>query len=355
MKFDRTKIAIEEIAVTETKQYALQNLYDGRKNPTDVPVIMRRNGYIVIDMSVPRALFGNTLEEPKLEDWDTIVAYIKRQLQYKFLFVQEKDIESAAIWYLELGKNILIPAKYCMYSLISKLGRSLTKYKTTLQRKQYVNETGYKGSKTAILTDKRDVGFYDKTTKELANGAYHNRKNKNMFAWLLEQGWQVLRYEVKMCNAATVKQTLRSFGVSPTFKAVWWSQIDNRFLAHWFEPIKQTLPPTKPKKESLMKQIHAARKANVSLNDICAKIGMDELERTFGATALKAAFITAEDKVKGKKSEVAYGALRKKRKATNRYFKDKKEYVTRHIENAITQPIPIRVNMETGEIEGVLK
>lgn len=126
-------------------------------------------------------------------------------------------------------------------------------------------------------------------------------------------------------------------------------------MAHFYEPIKQTVPPAKPPKASLMKQIHTARQANVSINDICAKLGMDVLERMFGATAVKKAFIMSVDKVKGKKAEVAYGALRKKRKVTNKHFKDKKEYVIRYIEHAITRLTPIRVNHKTGEIEGGIK
>lgn len=39
---DRTKIAVEETHVTEITQNALDNLYDGHKNPTDIPVIIRK-------------------------------------------------------------------------------------------------------------------------------------------------------------------------------------------------------------------------------------------------------------------------------------------------------------------------
>ena len=352
---DRTKIAIPEHEVEELKPLALHNLFDGRKNPTSIPIISYRCGCVVIDLIVPRALFNNNLEEPMVEDWDKIVAYIQHHCKSKFLLINSSAIAKAKVWYLELGKNILIPIKYCLYNLIKKLSKCLAKYKTTIQHKQYVNETGYKGSKTAFLIKKRDLGFYDKTAKELSNGYAYNKNNQSLFKWLLEQGWQVLRYEVKMCDSATVKQTLKAFGIKPTFKDVWDSQTNNKFLLHFFESIKQTMPPTKSKDEILMKQIHTARQADVSMLDICVKVGMDVLERTFGATDVKNAFITPSDKAKGKKAEMAYMALRKKRVKTNQFFKDKKEYVIRHIEKAITGLTPIRVNKETGEIQGVLK
>lgn len=180
-------------------------------------------------MSIPRALFRNTLEEATTEDWEKIVAYIQRHLRSKNLFVSSYDIAQAAVWYLEWGINILIPTRYCLYNLIKKLELCLEKGKTTLLHKQYISAAGYKGTKVAIVTDKRGVGFYDKTAKELANGVAYNRYNKYVFQRLLEQGYQVLRYEVKMENSATVKQTLKSFGIHPTFKAVWDNQINPKF------------------------------------------------------------------------------------------------------------------------------
>ena len=171
---DRVKLAISADQVKEMKSFALQNLYDGRRNPTHIPIISYRNGYMIIDLHVLRALFENSIEEPILDDWSLIVEYIQKYCRQKHIDVSEQVIAEAGMWYLELGINILIPIRYCLNNLISKLSKSLTKFQTTVQRKQYVNEFGCKGEETSFYIEKRSVGFYNKTAKELANVAGYN-------------------------------------------------------------------------------------------------------------------------------------------------------------------------------------
>lgn len=351
---DRTRIAIPEAEIKELRPCALACLDTTYKNPTNKPVIAYKFGCVVFDLSIPRALFDNTIEEAKDEDWDKIVNYIQKHGLSKGLIIEKTSIASAGIWYLEIGKNILIPIRYCLDSLLKKIAKCLAKRKDRIQRKQFVNETGYQGSKTAILINKRDIGFYDKTAKELSNTAAYNKSNRVLLRWLLKEGWKVLRYEVKLCRSDAIKQALRTCEIGFTFSDVWHNQADRKLLKYFFEPIEQTVPPAKSRKEILMKQIHTARLKKVSIRDICIKVGLDTLEREFGATTLKNAFVRWEDKIQGKKTEMAYIALRNKRKAINKHFKDKKEYVIDRIKKFITELEPIRINKEADIIEGVL-
>lgn len=351
---DRTRIAIPEAEIKELKPCALECLDTTYKNPTNKPVIAYKFGCVVFDLNIPRALFDNTIEEAKEEDWDKIVNYVKKNGLSKGLIIDETSIANAGIWYLEIGKNIFIPTRYCLDSLLKKIAKCLGKRKDRIQRKQFVNETGYQGSKTGILNNKRDIGFYDKTAKELSNTATYNKSNRILLKWLLEKGWKVLRYEVKLCRSNEIKRALRICEIGFTFSDVWHNQTDKKLLKYFFEPIEQTIPPAKSKKEILMKRIHTARLEKVSIRDICIKVGLDTLEREFGATTLKNEFVGWEDKIRGKKAEMAYIALRNKRKAINKHFKDKKEYVINRIKKFITELEPIRINKEADIIEGVL-
>lgn len=351
---DRVRISIPETEIQELRPRAIVNIDTTYKNPTNKPVIAYKFASVVFDMNIPRALFDNTIEEAKIEDWDKIVNYIQKYGCLNGLNIEEKSIANARIWYLEIGKNILIPNRYCIYNLLKKIAKCLVKRMEKIQTKQFVNEIGSQGSKTAILINKRDIGFYDKTAKELSNTATYNKSNRILLKWLLEEGWKVLRYEVKLCCSDMIKQALRSCKIGFTFSDVWHNQADKKLLKYFFEPIEQTVPPAKSKKEILMKQIRTARIENISMRDICIKVGLDTLEREFGATTLKNAFIGWEDKIKGKKAEMAYIALRNKRKAINKHFKEKKEYVINRIKKVITELEPIRINKETGDIEGVL-
>ena len=99
MSIDRIKIAVNLEEVKELKAGALNYPYDGRKSPTDKPVFLYRKdwGKLVVDVSVPRSLFNNTLEEATTEDMEAIVSHIQEYARERNLDISKGPIDAGVL------------------------------------------------------------------------------------------------------------------------------------------------------------------------------------------------------------------------------------------------------------------
>lgn len=354
--FDRIKIAVKEEYVKELRHGALFNLRDGRKGPTSVPVFSykREWGVLLIDISVPRTLFNNTLEEAKVEDKGKLVWAIQSYAKERDLNISNWAILNADVWYLELGKNIILSDKRSILNCLFKLGLCLAQYTNWIGKVRYYSNEGNTGYKVCLRNDSREVCFYDKTTKELVSKARYNTTNQKVFSKLLTDGYRVLRYEVKFFKAAAIKRELGFFHSGRTFDDIWNTKLIQEILTHFWEDIEDTLPYVRNRKAGLIKSIQTAVQNGVSCNDIVSKIGFDYLEQQLGATILKQLLISCKDKVTRQSRKVSYGNLRTKRSDLKSKFKTKKEYVAQKISQYLQEMKPIRFNKETDEVEGVL-
>lgn len=354
--FDRIKISVKEEYVKELRHGALFNLRDGRKGPTSVPAFSykREWGVLLIDISVPRTLFNNTLEEAIAEDKDKLVWAIQVYAKEQGLNISNWAILNADVWYLELGKNIILSDKRSIHNCLLKLGLCLAQYTNWIGKVRYYSNEGNTGYKVCLRNDSREFCFYDKTTKELVSKARDNEENKKIFGKLLTDGYKVLRYEVKFFNANTVKRELGFFHSGRTFNDIWNTKLIQEILTHFWKDIEDTLPSARSRKSGLIKSIQNAVQNGVSCNDVVSKIGFDYLEQQLGATTLKQLLISCRDKVKRKSREVSYGNLRIKRRDLKSKFKTKKEYVAQKISQYLQEIKPIHINKDTDEVEGVL-
>lgn len=356
MNIDRIKIAVELEDVQELRHGALKYVWNGQKYPTDIPVFSYRKSWevLIVDVSVPRSLFKNTLEESTAEDMDKIVAHIQKYAYERGLYIPAEAILNAEVWYLELGKNIILDSKRSLYNCLLKLGLCLVKRANYIGKTWYFTNEGNNGFKVCVRNEGREVCFYDKTTKELALRGGYNTENKKIFHKLLVDGHKVLRYEVKFYKSASVKSELKFFGSQRTFKDVWNASLVQDILTYYWEDIEETLPSVRVRKAGLIKSIQTAVQNGASCADIVSKIGFDYLEQKLGATTLKQLLMPCEAKIQGKTREVSYGTLRKKQQDIKAKFKTKREYVAQKISQYLTEMKPIRINQETGDIEGVL-
>lgn len=353
---DRIKIAVKEEYVKELGYGSLYAISDGRKLPTNKPAFNYRGkwGVVLIDISVPRTLFENTLEEATVEDKDKLVSYIQLYAKERELDIPKDVILNADIWYLELGKNIILPSKYSLHNCLIKLNKCLVKNTNWLGKVYYYDELGHTGLKVCARNKEREVCFYDKTTKEIVSRKQYNNDNQTLFTRLLEDGYKVLRYEVKFFTGSAVKRELGKFGIGRTFNDIWDKEKVQNILTHYWKDIEETLPTVRNRKAGLIKSIETAVKNKVSCFDIVSKIGVDYLTQELGATLLKQLLVPCEAKIKGKTNEVNYGSSRKNMAKLKGKFRTKKEYIAQRISQYIKEMKPIRVNKETGDIEGVL-
>lgn len=308
----------------------------------------------MIDVCIPKTLFGNSLEEVTREDLDKLVQRLQEEAEDQYgIFISQDSLFHAEIWYLEYRKNVILPIRYCLFNLLDKIALCSGWRTQDLTKVKYISREGNKGYKVALHTDDYEICFYDKTTAAIFNGT---GQDKEIFRSLFKQGFQVLSYEVKLFNKSAITRKLKPHKPlhSFTLQDVCDQGLAQQVLwSHW-EEIEKTIPMVRLSTAQLQKSIYQASLNGGSMKDILLKWGVDELERKFGSTRLKHLLVPTGSKMGNKRRENQYAALKKKRQALKSLFKNRKEYIVQKISSYLKEFKPIRYDHQTGDIQGVL-
>lgn len=355
---DRMKGSIEIAEVKELRVGSISAVMWGNsentKNPKNSPVVYFHNKMkqFVFDVAVPRALFGNNLEEAKDEDLERMLLIIQEAFNNKGLGISLESIANSNIYYVEYGKNIILPLKYCLAALFNRLNKCLVKGFNHLEYRQYI-EDGIRGYKLGIVNDGRDISFYDKTSKEIVGKSPYNAKNKCLYEKLLSERKRVLRYEITFYRTEAIKRYLSKFKkINGGFrlKDIWDSHLINQVLVSYWNEIEDNLPASMCPKEKELRQLDKALKEGVPLADAVMYKGLEYYEQQYGATVIKQLCNPIEARYKGNKSKaMQYNALKKKQKNLKTKFDIQKEYVLTKVGNAIKQFNPIRLDSTKQE------
>lgn len=245
MATDRIKVIVP---VTEVKGWSPDVIQEMKKNyckrPTIRPAFQYKWKYkaVLIDVCVPKTLFGNSLEEVAREDLDKLVQRLQEEAKEQYgICIPRDSLLYAEVWYLEYRKNVILPIRYCLMNLLDKIALCLAQRTQDLTKVKYASREGNKGYKVALHTEDYEICFYDKTTAAIFNGT---GQDKEVFRNLLKQGLQVLSYEVKMFNKPAVTRKLKPYKslYSFTFQDVCDPVLSQQvLLSHW-EHIEKTIP-----------------------------------------------------------------------------------------------------------------
>ena len=353
---DRIKGGIEPENVKEMWPGAIESLKAQRiKNPHNKPVVSyhSKKQQVVFDVAAPRCLFGNNLAEATDGDLDKLVSAIQCEFTRNGLDVPKEAIYNAQIYYLEYGKNIILPITTSMTALFKRFGKGSTKGYNVLEFHHYRKDRR-DGYKVGISLDNRDIAFYDKTTKEIVGKSLYNKENKEIYGKLLEQGKQVLRYESSFYGSSSVNANLSKFkqcGGKFTLREVWDSKLARELLVSFSNEVLNNLPPAGCSKEAELRQIKEAIRGGVSISNILIYKGLESLEKKLGANTVKEMFNPIEERYAGgKKQYMQYSAAKNKQEKLAEYFKTKRDQTIRKIKRTIKDFKPIRVDMRTQEI-----
>jgi hypothetical protein len=359
---DRIKIAVPVKAVTPLQEDAIEVLTGNKRTGPRIHPVFRNYswcGYIVIDVCVPKSLFHNSLEEHRDKCLDCLVEFLVIEAQKKNLRISHDAIRFADVWYLEYGKNIVIPKRYSIHACLDKIALALAGQHQTLSQVEYDYKTdkriGNKGYQVGFYTKEYEVYAYDKTTQAMSEKSTGN--DKEVYRMLLDKhNLQVLRLEVKFFERKNIKKHLGKLKYIHDFTLfdLFNSSFEQRVLKHFWAEVETSLPRVKYSKAKLIKQIDAAAKNNVSINDIIFKVGMDSLEHSLGRTKLKQLLVPTSAKTKSNARKVQHGDFLKKRAEIQKKFKTKKFYIASKITQYLNEFKPIWIDKENDDIQGVL-
>lgn len=165
---------------------------------------------VLIEFSAPKILLGNNLEEISESDFKKIISKLKHRLNLVGVHANENTYKTAIVSKVHFGKNIILPDKYSMESVISEL-------KTTNMGKPY-------DSTEKIMTKNRDeifhiyagtraYVFYDKIRDILNRKIKSADKHTTTYEKELVESYQlehkeILRYEYRLKHYQTVKSEI---------------------------------------------------------------------------------------------------------------------------------------------------
>ena len=345
----RVKFIIEECYIkglTRDCKYKINQDYLSTKNPGKSPVLHYRwaNKVLLFDVCVSETLFGNSFEEHNEQDINQFADCVRRYAKRKYhLAFSNQDVKNAQCWYLEYGKNIVLPVKYNQEVLLQQIGRCLAKGAQTLTNVKYYSSVGSFGREVALYTQSYEQSFYNKTAKELFIGC---KQNKTLFAVLLKKGHQVLRFEVKFFKHRFIHAALTKFkpGIHTfTLQDVWNLQLEKDYLLFKWKQIAGTIHYGSYSSASLEKAIYQAIQMNVPLKDIIYKVGLMELHKKFGATGLKRILCPTLLNPQTQKNTNQFATVKKQSQRLRGLFPYQKTYIVQRVSDTLERFIPIRI------------
>jgi hypothetical protein len=211
--------------------------------PTAMPVL-------IIEVSLPKLLFGNNLDELTEEHFDQVLDTLHQWLKNHGVLIFKEILANAPVSAIHFGKNIVLPRFVRCASII----RSLSK--VPAHGWQDVVNVDYRldGHLYKTHTNTTEFVVYDK----LKDYDKHKKSPKRSYCddydiqhelWEgLSQNRQaeLLRLELRLNTPSVIRKTLERAGLDGEdlrFKSLFNPQIAQQCLQVWWQPYRTALPP----------------------------------------------------------------------------------------------------------------
>ncbi len=199
--------------------------------------------YIIIEFSVPKLLFQNSLYEVIENDFRAVILALKERLQEMGEIVSIETLENAEVMSLHASKNIILK-EYIAISILKELRKINISKKFHLSEEQFKNG----GHILHIYTDVHSIAFYDKLfeldqgpTKAFDKDRTPSQKTLYLKIKKSNPTLEVLRIEVRLIRRPKMNSMLKKLGFkeNPTLKDVFKKDVCQKIvLFYWEEIIK---------------------------------------------------------------------------------------------------------------------
>lgn len=194
-----------------------------------------------IEFSAPKIVFGDNLHEITEDDYSKLRTTLLSRLHLMgFDFISPEDINNATVSRLDVCKNVIFSSRAAMIMVINALKKANLGGEFTPFEKSYLGG----GYAIGFSLKNEEISVYDKG-EDLRRARKSKSKARDEDAFFeggIKGEWKngsVLRIEVKMNNAGTIRRRLKSVGLevssesitlSSIFKGnIWKLLLNNRF------------------------------------------------------------------------------------------------------------------------------
>lgn len=187
---------------------------------------------VVIQLSVPKYLFGTNIYEVSDLDLDTYAAKLALDLEKAGILTSTDAIKSSLIKRVDFCRNIPFLGEVNAYlSALSKVSKGL---KTDTEDISYKNLNTRDGHQIVVGNKSFRSTVYDKLAE--ASRDQCNQAALDEFQMQFPQH-ALLRLEHALENSKAVKRFLHGYEVEPTLKSVWSSELAQKILQKAFREI----------------------------------------------------------------------------------------------------------------------
>lgn len=207
------------------------------------------NGYLTLRFSAPRLIYGSNLFEIEENDFDKVVKALIDKLRFAGISVLEKDIRNAVIWECHTCQDFNMNNTIGVAQTLQNFNKLLFSKKLDNSITEYLHDDIEKGNliegkKFGLMCKSYEVCFYDKY-KQICQ----DQKSREFAESIKKQTGidEVLRFEYRLYNSASVKKALADCGMSRnlTFEQIFKREVVKKLNEHmWnklFESKMQTI------------------------------------------------------------------------------------------------------------------
>ncbi len=198
---------------------------------------------IKIELSLPKLLYLNNLDELEDKDFGKIIKALQERLTEMGIIISKKDIRQAQVSSIHFSKNILLEDGYTCNYLISEMNKVNLNKNLDFAKVRYIND----GQSLYAHATSHQFVIYDKISdlnkdKKRAIDKDQTTYQKHLFNKLSKNKVQeILRFEVRLTQKAKMNKTLESCGFkkNPLFKDIFKKEISKKVvIGYWQKLIK---------------------------------------------------------------------------------------------------------------------
>jgi len=204
-------------------------------------IIKRANRiYLKVELSVPKLLFGNNLDEIKESDFEEAVSKLRKVIEQKGVRLWTHEIEKAEVLRFDPSKNIPLNKGYTSSFAIRELSKLNLNQKLDLERVSFRND----GESIQLYANRHSLVLYDKIN-DLSKPAKRaidkdqTKQQTDLFEYIKkeERNLEVLRLEVRLSYKDKMKEILEkvSFTDNPIFKNIFKKDLCQKIVKLYWE------------------------------------------------------------------------------------------------------------------------
>ncbi|AKM78523.1 TPA: hypothetical protein DDZ49_01635 [Candidatus Wolfebacteria bacterium] len=195
-----------------------------------------------IELSVPKLLYRNNLDELEEKDFPRVIEILLRRLETMGVVVDKSVLENASVSSVHFSKNILLQDGYTANHLISEMNKVNLKKNFDFAKTRFMND----GQSLYAHTTSHQLVIYDKIADmgkdaKRAMDKDQTSRQKSLFAELSKASEQleIIRFEIRLNHKQKMNKLLENLGYekNPVFRQVFNTKMSKTVVAHYWEKL----------------------------------------------------------------------------------------------------------------------